>query len=116
MSSSLPDLSGFTGSATMYRHGMMRSITYTEGVQHLAEKTGSYWLLDKIAAMQLDPAFKAQSFQVWRIRVNGTKGAIRVEDGNGSNFWSEDLDYTDFPEGQLDVWFTDNTILLPSEY
>lgn len=115
MTHTLPDLSGFTGSEHLYRHALVKSIHYTDGVKYLADTCGAYWLIDKIAISQAEPILKNARFQVWRLFVRGNEGKILVEDGNGYTIYKEDLDYTDFPS-RIDIWFADNTILLPSEY
>ena len=64
------------------------------------------------------PAVKAESFQHWRLVVDldKRKGELTCNDGNGKIVFSEKLDYTDFPLPEICFYFTDNTILLPSEY
>ncbi len=60
------ELRQFTGSETWYRHGLVRSVLYTEGAKYLAEKGGAYWLLDEIApAQKTCPALAAEAFQLW---------------------------------------------------
>jgi len=46
------DLAQFTGSENWYRHGINRNVLYTDGVQHVAERGGAFWLLDEIAIIQ----------------------------------------------------------------
>jgi hypothetical protein len=110
------ELAHFTGSEQFFRHGLLPRIRYTEGVQYLAEKAGAYWLLDKIAAEQLAPPLQAEHFQVWKLRVAGSKGAITVTDGDDRTIYEEQLDFTDFPLDQFSIWLVDGMILLPSEY
>ena len=43
------DLAQFTGSEQWYRHGLVRSILFTDGAKYVADKAGAYWLLDEIA-------------------------------------------------------------------
>ncbi|XIA64772.1 DUF6876 family protein [Bradyrhizobium sp. TZ2] len=93
------DLAHFTGTAEWYRHGLNRRMLYTDGVQYLAEKGGAYWLLDKIACLQLEPKIGAEEFQVWRLHVMDDRTARLVcDDGNdnGTIIYSEDIDFTDF--------------------
>src|SRR5690348_14242329 len=92
------DLAHFTGSEKFYRHPLVRRVVYTEGAQYVAEHGGAYWLLDKIAAMQLSD-LRTQEFQVWKFTVDLQKhtGVINVEDGNGGEIYSEKIEYTDFP-------------------
>ena len=112
----LPDLGQFTGAETWYQHPLMRRVTYTEGVKYVADTTGAHWLIDKIAANQLDPEISVELFQVWKLTVDGTRGEVTCEDGNGKVIHREVIDYTDFPEPGITLWYTDHVILLPSEY
>ncbi len=42
------ELAQFTGTEQYYKH--LGGLVYTDGVKYLAEKAGSYWLLDIIAS------------------------------------------------------------------
>lgn len=112
------DLAHFTGSANWYRHSFNRSITYTSGVQYVAEHGGAYWLLDEIVlAQKAVPAVAAEPFQLWKLTVSADKTAtLTCEDGNGTAVFTKRLDYTDFPLDEIQFYFTDDVILLPSEY
>jgi len=115
------DLSGFNGSEKIYRHPLM-PVKYTEGVQYLAEKAGAYWLLDKVASLQLEPKVKAEEFQAWKLELSHpVPGATRpayltCEDGNLKEVYREMIDYTDFPLPEVTIWLIDGVMLLPSEY
>lgn len=111
------DLAQFTGSESFYRHNLVRAVVYTEGVQYLADKAGAYWLVDKIATEQLRRRIHQEEFQAWKLVVNADKSAtLTMEDGNGKSLTQEKIDWTDFPLPEITLWFTNNTILLPSEY
>lgn len=111
------DLAHFTGSEQWYRHGLARSITYTDGAKYVADHGGAYWLLDEIALAQtFFVAVKAEPFQVWRLTVNDGKGVLTCDDGNGSIVFTKTIPFTDFPLPEIKFYFTDNVILLPSEY
>ena len=107
---------GFTGSDTFYRHGLARSVVYTEGARYVAETAQAYWLLDKVAIVGADLAAKGEPWQAWTLSVSGDKATIKVDDGNGNALHAEDITFTDFPEPGVTLWFIDGTILLPSEY
>jgi len=124
----------FTGSEQWYRHGLVRSVLYTEGVQFLAEKAEAYWLIDKIASLQLEPTIRAEPFQVWKLIV------INVVAKDGSNrkrtavltatdgdkgigpvvLHREAIDFTDFPLDEIELWVEQSDgyviILLPTEH
>lgn len=112
------DLLHFTGSEYWYRHAFMRSITYTDGAKYVAEHGGAYWLLDEIVFAQKSiPAVAAEGFQVWKLTVNPNQtGTLTCEDGNGNSVFTKPLEYTDFPLEEIELYFTNNVILLPSEY
>ena len=77
-------LAQFTGSNRGYRHVLVNTVVYTEGVKYIAESAGAYWLLDEIALAQLsDRAVAAEKFQVWTLSINVNKTAIlKCEDGD----------------------------------
>lgn len=111
------DLDNFTGSENWYRHGLVRSITFTDGAKHVADEGGAYWLLDEIAlAQKFNQAVEAEPFQVWKLIVNENKGVLTCDDGNGNVVFTKPIPFTDFPLPEIRLYFTDNVILLPSEY
>ena len=112
------DLRQFTGTETWFRHGLVRSVLYTEGVQYVAETAGAYWLLDAIAfAQRGDQRVAGAEFQSWKLRVSADQTAILIcEDGNGGELLRTRYDYTDFPLPEISFFFTGGVIMLASEY
>lgn len=112
------ELRQFTGTEHWYRHPLNRRVLYTDGAKYIAEQAGAYWLLDEIALIQpYEPAVAAETFQVWTLKVNPDSAAtLTCGDGNDRAVYSKAIEYTDFPQDGITLWFTDNTILLPSEY
>ena len=112
------DLAQFTGSEQWYRHGLVRSILFTDGAKYVADKAGAYWLLDEIAlAQRLKKSVAAEEFQLWKLTVKPDHTAVLAcEDGNGEAVLSKAIPFTDFPLDEIKFYVTNNTILLPSEY
>lgn len=112
------DLRQFTGSENWYRHGLVRSVLFTDGAKYVADSAGAYWLLDEIAfAQKGEPAVAAEEFQFWKLAVKPDKtGTLTCEDGNGHAVFTKQLEFTDFPAEGVELYFTNNTILVPSEY
>ena len=111
------DLAQFTGTETWFRHSLVRKVLYTEGVQYVAEHGGAYWLIDEIAFAQGLTNIAATDFQVWKLCVDINRTAsLTCTDGNYRVVYTKPLDWTDFPLDEICLYFTDNTILLPSEY
>jgi hypothetical protein len=111
------DLEQFTGSEHWYQHGLVRSITFTDGAKYIADQGGAYWLLDEIAlAQKFNSAVSAEPFQVWMLKVNDQQAVLTCEDGNGNVVYMKTIPFTDFPLPETKLYFTDNVILLPGEY
>ena len=111
------DLSQFIGTENWYQHGIVRSITYTDGAKYVADNGGAYWLLDEIAlAQKFSAAVKKEPFQVWKLAVNERKGVLTCDDGDGKVVYTKQIPFTDFPLSEISFYCTDNVILLPSEY
>ncbi len=112
------ELRQFTGSERWYRHCINRAVLFTDGAKYVADTAGAYWLLDEIALIQpYDKRVSGEEFQVWTLVVRpDTTATLTCEDGNGHVVFTKKLDSTDFPLEGITLWFTDNTILLPSEY
>lgn len=112
------DLRQFTGTESWYHHGINRNVVFTDGSKYVADQGGAYWLLDAIAIAQhheKDVAF--EEFQIWRLKVNDYRTAsLTRDDGNGNIVYTQRIAFADFPLDEIKLYFTDNTILLPSEY
>jgi hypothetical protein len=112
------ELAQFTGSEHWYQHAVNRKVRFTDGAKYVADQAGAYWLLDEIALIQpYDKRVAAEVFQVWKLMVNADCSAeLSCEDGNDNIVYTKTIPVTDFPESGITLWFTGNTILLPSEY
>lgn len=112
------DLANFYGSENWYRHGLVRSVLFTDGAKYVADAGGAYWLLDEIAlAQKFEKKVAAQEFQLWRLTVKDDHTATLVcEDGNGRVVLSKLIPFTDFPLSEIVLYFVNNVIHLPSEY
>lgn len=100
-------LAQFTGSTNFYRHGLVREVFYTEGVEYLAETAGAYWLLDEIAfAQRYVIAVKVEDFQVWDLKVNEDQsGLLTCGDGNGRELYATPIPFTDFPPPGIRLFY-----------
>jgi hypothetical protein len=112
------DLAHFHGTEQWYRHGVVKSVLYTEGAQYVAEHGGAYWLLDEIAFAQVTrPVIAGEPFQVWELVVEPSQRArLVISDGNDRILGRTRIPWTDFPLSRLTLWCVDKVIMLPSEY
>src|SRR5580658_5231546 len=92
------DLRQFTGTEQWYRHWCARKVLYTDGVQHVAEHGGAYWLIDEIAFAQRNPEIAAEGFQFWKLAVNADHTAtLTCTDVDDHLIHEKKLTFTDFP-------------------
>jgi len=111
------DLRQFSGSEFWYRHALQRHILFTDGAKYVADTAGAYWLIDEIATGQMEPTIAGKPFQRWTLTVRPDQTAtLLCEDGNCHTIFTKEIEYTDFPLEKISFYFTDNVILLPSEY
>ncbi len=111
------DLRQFSGTEFWHRHSLQRHILFTDGAKYVADTAGAYWLLDEIAIGQMEPTIANQPFQRWTLTVRPDLTAtLLCEDGNCNTVYTKELTFTDFPLEKISFYFTDNVILLPSEY
>jgi hypothetical protein len=62
------DLIQFTGSEHWHRHAMVHDVLYTDGVKHVAETGGAYWLIDEITfAQHGNTRLAAEEFRSWKL-------------------------------------------------
>ena len=112
------ELATFTGTTCWFRHPIFRDLVTTEGVQYLVERAGAQWLVDAIATVQLaEPEVRGEAFQVWRLRVGSDRSAtLTCTDGNEEHLFEARVAWTDFPLEEIDLWFANGTLYLPSEH
>jgi len=111
------DLESFIGSENWYRHWLVPSIIYTDGARYVADTGGAHWLLDEIAlAQKFNAKVKTEPFQMWKLEVSDSKGVLTCDDGDDNIVFTKEIPFTDFPLPEIKFYFTDNVILLPSEY
>ena len=112
------DLTQFTGTEQWYRHGINRAVVFTDGAKYIADTAWGYWLLDVIALIQLhNRRIAGEAFQVWKLMVHDDRSAtLTCDDGHGTIIYTQHIPFTDFPLKEITFYFTDNVILLPSEY
>lgn len=129
------DLAHFTGSEHMHFNPLFgRQFNYTDGVQFLGAN-GCGWLVDKILSiLKFNNKVKAEDFVCITLHVNDKKAKLYFTDGNmsveaqtlrntfhgvdeGDGFLHfENIDYTDCTVPEIKFFFTDNVLMLSSEY
>lgn len=110
------ELAYFTGSEKFYK--AYPKVILTDGIKFLADRAGAYWLIDLVFAYQSDRKVKQEPFQVYELSVDlKTKKAKMVcTDGNENILRTQNIPFTDFPLESIKMYYTNETLLLPSEY
>lgn len=111
------DLRHFTGSEEYFEH-WSRWLHYTEGVRFVCDRAGAYWLVDAIASYRQHPLARQEPFQCWKLtRTTGTAAVLEMNDGNSERaIIRQQIEYTDFPLPEIEMYLVDGILMLTSEY
>ncbi|MFA5720380.1 MAG: DUF6876 family protein [Acholeplasmataceae bacterium] len=103
------EFSGYTGTDHYYRHMFG---AYTDGVCAMAEKFEAHWLLDIVFSYGIK-----ESFQIWEIVSKDNKAVVTMKlDSEMTDVITQEIEFTDFPEGKMKFYLIDGILMLPSEY
>ena len=111
------DLAQFTGTTHYYQ--IDRKTLLTDGVYHLCEPAGVYWLVT-VFASYLQELDLDEWFTVLKLDVAGATAKVTISDGNDNVLATQVIEHTDFPLSNLTLygcWDNEHWVLmLPSEY
>jgi len=107
-------LQQFCGTEYYYREDTS-GVLYTDGIAYLVFSCDAKPLLRDIATKAKHLAC-THGFLKIILTVDGHKGLIEFTDGNGKMLHESVYQEIDFPLEILTMYFTDNILLLPSEY
>ena len=111
------DLMQFMGTENHYRNPSALGITYTDGVKHMSETRGAYWLLSLISQRAKSvKTLQEEPFITIEMIVQDSSAVIVYTDGNSNVLHTEAIEYTDFPDEGVCLWLIDGVLILPSEY
>ena len=113
------ELCQFYGSENHYRHPMS-GLSYTDGVQYVAEACEAYWLLDAIGSYQgkCRKDEMLQDMQFWTLRRSGHKDnefVLICERDKDDEAFRQNISFSDFPLDEIKIWVENNTMYLPLE-
>lgn len=112
---------------TIIRHPLSRNL-YTEGVHHIAEIAGCWWLVDAVLlnVSRLKSSKAGESFYVVQLKLDEGKssGVLSIHTDTPSKenqVWKQKLDYTDFPMPEFKFYLVRQDanfflMMLPREY
>lgn len=112
------------GTENYYRHALIRTVVFTDGVKDYCEEFGAFWFVDIIASYQTSDFRRKNPFQCWymgEIEKEKLSQDIICEDGNDNELlrqsvctWASD----ERPRAKVFVAPQDDlmVIMMPSEY
>jgi hypothetical protein len=99
------ELRQFTGGDQPYRHALVKSFNYTEGVRHFARNAGggAYWFLDILATEpRIAKHVQEMGFALVDLKVGGTHAVLTVANDSGEEpFFKKTVSFTDCPEAPV---------------
>lgn len=115
------ELKQFYGSEKFYR--IFENCVITEGMKYFGDKAEAYWLInDIVIKCKMGKSLRNEEFvSIYCSKPTGMGGVfVKYEDGNGNLLFNDYYPHSTLPDIEKDVtynfWFTDNVLLLPSEY
>jgi len=115
-------LAAFHGTASFYKIPLLNTVI-TDGIQYLANKANCFWLVTDVSViakslMNRSP-FVTVDFKKLSAEMQdklGYEAIIEYSDGNNTILETHKYHATDFPLDKIRLFFTNNTLMLPSEY
>ena len=113
--STLEELEQYTGTEQYFKIPFS-SFVYTDGINHLINKCGCWWLISDLG-IELNKK-TLPNFLIVSLKVNEDKTAIITlrEDTDEKPIYTKKLDYTDFLFKEYEFYLIDKVFLLKSEY
>lgn len=108
------NLEQFHGTEHFYKHPLC-NVIWTDGVQYILDSCNAHWLVSDVSIQCNDLRNKSEFIKVQLSCDNG-KGTLEYTNGNGNLLHIHEYHRTDFPLDIISFYFTNNTLLLPSEY
>ena len=116
------DLATFTGTERFYKVPLLGTV-FTDGIQYLAEKANCFWLVTDASVIAKSLMNRSPFVTVDLKKLSpekkealGYEAIIEYSDGNNTILETQKYHLTDFPLEQIRLFFTNNTLMLPSEY
>ncbi|MFS4467492.1 DUF6876 family protein [Maribacter sp. 2210JD10-5] len=115
-------LKGFGGTNFFYQIPLIRT-RFTDGLKYLADVAECFWLITDTSVIAKSLMNRSSFITIDFKRFSeekqdflGYEVEIVYSDGDGNVFEKHRYNDTDFPLEELRLFFTDDTLMLPSEY
>jgi hypothetical protein len=118
----LDGLKHFHGSETIFQIPLLKT-RYTNGLKYLAEAAECFWLITDTSVIAKSLMDRSEFITIDFKRLpadkhdhSGYEAEIQYSDGNGNILETHRYNITDFPLDELQLFFVNGTLMLPSEY
>lgn len=89
----------------------------TDGVKYFCDEAEAYWFVSDIFSLKLlNKKLAPEPFWSIKLTINENKAHVEITDGNNNKLYKTKYEYTDCPTGTYRFYFTDNVLMLRSEY
>jgi len=108
----LKELNQFCGTQQYYKGFLNTNLT--DGIAYIMNNGYTWFVNDAITVIKTE--LKNQAFLVVKLELlPDSKAKMIIDDGNGKILYTQNYDYTD-AKRELKLFFTDNVLMLSSEY
>lgn len=115
-------LAQFHGTELVYKIPLIGT-TYTDGISYLAKAANCFWLVTDASVIAHSLVNRSAFITIDFKKVSpkeraalGYEAIIEYSDGNDHILETHTYHITDFPLESIRLFFTDGTLMLPSEY
>ena len=96
-------------------HQCFMGVLLTDGVKYVADELKCHWVFSD-AGVILKMKLKDEEFVTVNLIAENSKAKIVYTDGNETTLYTQEYGYTDLPDINLKFFYTNNVMMLPSEY
>ena len=116
------NLAEFSGTESFHKIPLLNTVI-TDGNQYLANEADCFWLVTDVSVIAKSLMNRSHFITVDFKKLNaemqdtlGYEAVIEYSDGNDNILETQKYHLTDFPLETIRLFFTNNTLMLPSEY
>jgi hypothetical protein len=111
----LSQMGHFTGTEQYHSMGpIFKDIVITDGVKYIMDNGYSWFVIDSLCVIV--NKLRNHPFLTVQLKLlRGDAGIMLITDGNENELYTQRYGFTD-AEVEVKLFFTDNVMMLPSEY
>lgn len=116
------NLETFTGTETFYNIPLLKT-WFTDGIKYLADAANCFWLVTDVSVIAKSLMNRSRFITIDFKKLSeekqdciGYEAIIEYSNGNGRILETHKYHSTDFPLKKLRLFFTEDTLYLPSEH